>query len=111
MEFHGSKFNIIILVSLCIVNIMKTECAKFMLQMTIDESGQMTVHFEGMNFTLHDDFTLTIQDNDCEKTVSLQPPTQDELVAGEGYRPGSWLCKSWFTRDRDIHLEIDELRK
>ncbi|CAH8851147.1 unnamed protein product [Trichobilharzia szidati] len=111
MEFHGSNFNLIILVSLCIVNILKIESATFMLQMTVDESGQLTVHFDGMNFTLRDDFTLTIQDNDCERRVSLKPPTLNELVTRKGYRPGSLLCKSWFARNRNIHPEIDEVRQ
>nr|CAH8851022.1 unnamed protein product [Trichobilharzia regenti] len=111
MEPHRSKLNLIILVSLCIVNIMKIESATFMLRMTVDESGQMTVEFDGKNFTLNDDFTLTVQDKDCTRTISLQPPTGDELITRKGYRPGSWLCKRWFERNRNIHPKIDEVRQ
>ncbi|CAH8821624.1 unnamed protein product [Trichobilharzia szidati] len=111
MVSQRSKLNLIILLSLYIVNIMKIESATYMLQMTVDGSEQMTVNFDGMNFTLSDDLTLTIQDNDCTRTVSLQPPTEDELITGSGYRSGSQLCKSWFARNRHNHQEMDEVKE
>ncbi|VDQ00533.1 unnamed protein product [Trichobilharzia regenti] len=76
-----------------------------------EDGEQMTVDFDGMNFTLSDDLTLTVQDNDCTRTVSLQPPTHDELITGSGYRSGSMLCKSWFAPNRENHREVDEVKE
>nr|CAH8850002.1 unnamed protein product [Trichobilharzia regenti] len=111
MVSHRSKLNLTLLLSLYIFNIMKIESATYMLQMQVDGSEQMTVDFDGMNFTLSDDLTLTVQDNDCTRTVSLQPPTHDELITGSGYRSGSMLCKSWFAPNRENHREVDEVKE
>nr|CAH8851004.1 unnamed protein product [Trichobilharzia regenti] len=95
MLSQRSKFNFIIIVSLCIVNILMTESFFHSLPMTVDHKGDITVDFDGVKFTLDFDFTLTVNDGDCIYKVDLTLPEGDELASKQGTRNGSVHCKSW----------------
>ncbi|TNN09587.1 hypothetical protein EWB00_006280 [Schistosoma japonicum] len=89
-----------VLVIVWVLNVMQVETFTFMAPIKFDESGDMYVALDNVNISLSSDFTLTISDNDCTKTLSLKPPDEGEKFAQSGYRSGSSLCKSWFLPKR-----------
>ncbi|CAH8559435.1 unnamed protein product [Heterobilharzia americana] len=80
----------LVVMSLLIINVVKIQAATYLLPMKFDESGQMYIEFDGRNISLSSEFILTVKDDDCTKTLSLKPPTKNELFARNGYRPASW---------------------
>nr|CAH8850239.1 unnamed protein product [Trichobilharzia regenti] len=96
MLSYVSKLSFIILVSLCIVNILKIESARYMLPMKIDDKGRMFVNFHGTHYALRNYFVLIVQEPDCVREISLRRPTDEELAARKGFRQGFLHCESWY---------------
>ncbi|KAK4471520.1 hypothetical protein MN116_004941 [Schistosoma mekongi] len=78
------------------INIMNIESSTYMAPIHLDKSGVMYIDLGKVNVSLSSDFTVTISDKDCTKTLSLRPPTTEEKFFKYGYRTASMLCKSWF---------------
>nr|CAH8851016.1 unnamed protein product [Trichobilharzia regenti] len=103
MVYQRTKFNLIILVSLCIFGIMRIESVDHVLPMTVDDSGVGTVNFFGLNFTLRENLTVTLQGYKCTWTVDLSQPDQDELTVKRGSRKGDLWCKHWDNNNTMSH--------
>nr|CAH8851019.1 unnamed protein product [Trichobilharzia regenti] len=88
-----TKFNLIALVSLCVINIMEIESDKFNYPMTVGTDGQMTVDFGGILITLSDTFIITIQGKNCTYVFDFSQPNQEEFRVRRGNRRASLACK------------------
>nr|CAH8850242.1 unnamed protein product [Trichobilharzia regenti] len=88
-----SKANLIILVSLCIVNIMKIESALFTLPLVFDSDGEVFVEFTGVYYQLSEDLIVTIEHKGCRWTVDMTQPHGEELITKRGVREGTVLCE------------------
>ncbi|CAH8505119.1 unnamed protein product [Schistosoma turkestanicum] len=83
-------------VTIVILWTVNVEAYTFLAPIRFGDSGEMYINLGRVNISLSSDFELTISDADCTKTLSLRPPTEEEIMFKTGYRSGSSLCQSWF---------------
>ncbi|CAH8505135.1 unnamed protein product [Schistosoma turkestanicum] len=71
---------------------MKVESGTFIVPIRFYATGGMYVTVDGMNTSIDDDYTLTMENGNCTKTISLTPPTAEEMSTGTGFRAVTYLC-------------------
>ncbi|CAH8505142.1 unnamed protein product [Schistosoma turkestanicum] len=87
------KLNIIIIVILsAILNTLKVESSTFFAPINFDEQGNMYVKINEESFSIDGNYMLTINSGNCIKTISLTPPTKEEIASKSGYREVTNLC-------------------
>nr|CAH8851201.1 unnamed protein product [Trichobilharzia regenti] len=95
MVSHRTKFNIILLIGLFIVNSEVSESEKQPFDFTLDDSGVKTIHFPPVTFSLHPNGTLTVKTLDCTWEVDLGGLSSVEVGVTGVTRHGSLDCKKW----------------
>ncbi|CAH8570862.1 unnamed protein product [Schistosoma rodhaini] len=70
-------------------NVMNVEAYKFSAPIKFDDRGHWHIIWGNVTFSLNADFQLTISDSGCTKTLSLKPPTEEEIRSERGVRNGT----------------------
>ncbi|CAH8851047.1 unnamed protein product [Trichobilharzia szidati] len=89
MVSQRTKLNLILLISLCIVNIEESESGEYQFGFTLDESGIITVDFGAVQFSFYDNYTVAVNSTGCVWMVDMSGPLIDEEETKKGTRNGS----------------------
>ncbi|CAH8851035.1 unnamed protein product [Trichobilharzia szidati] len=95
MVSQRTKLNLILLISLCIVNTGEIQLPEFSFPFIIEETGGIHVSFGAVSFTLHDNYSVTVNATGCKWIVDLNRPTTEEKANMGGIRQGYLDCHSW----------------
>nr|CAH8851189.1 unnamed protein product [Trichobilharzia regenti] len=95
MVSQRTKLNLILLITLFIVNIEDGESGEYMFDFTLDDTGTITVDFYGAQFSLYNNYTVSVSSTGCNWIVDLGKPTNEEIKNMGGTRLCSLDCKSW----------------
>ncbi|CAH8558745.1 unnamed protein product [Schistosoma margrebowiei] len=92
MISHTCKLYIAVVI-LCTLSIMKIESATFVVPIGFYETEQMYVNVDGVNISLDHNGLLKMENSHCTTTISLVPPSEEEIATRNGYRDGTYLCR------------------